>query len=185
MSLFRVTTTLTGDGVTGNGVQRFYFNVAGGTASQAANAAAAWWTGVKDLYRTTVTAAVQTEVPEIDEATGDVISMNIVSGASVAGTASEDPMSPLNQMCVNWRTGHYVAGREVRGRTFIPALTEGDWNSGAWTAGRKTLVETANSTLVGDANSILVVYSPTHANLWPVIYGQVKTKMSYLRSRRD
>lgn len=184
MSLFRVTNTMLGTYIMGQGVNRMWFNVAGGTAAQAATAAGNWWNGVKDLIDDGTVITKSTEVPEVDEATGDIISMNVVSATSVTGTASEDPMSPLCQACVTWHTGHYIAGKEVRGRTFIPSLTEGDWNSGAWATTREALVVTANAALVSDANSIFVIYSPTHGAMWPVTHGVLSPRMSYLRSRR-
>lgn len=185
MPMWKVVHAITGTYVVGDGVTRFYFDSAGGTAQQAATAATAFWTGVRDLVHTSTTFTLQTEVVEINEATGFPMGVDTVSSASVTGNASEDPMSGLNQMCVNWRTGTYILGRERRGRTFIPALTEGDWTSGVWVSGRLTLVTTAISNLIAAATAQLVVYSPTQHDMYEVTAGGVKTKMSYLRSRRD
>lgn len=184
-SLWRVRHLISGTYVVGDGITSFYFDSSGGTAQQAATAATAFWTGVRDLVHTSTTFTLQTEIVEIDEDTGQAISVGSASSATVTGNASEDPMSGLNQACVNWRTGHFVAGRERRGRTFIPALTEGDWTSGAWVSGRATLVQTAITNIIGAANADFVVWSPTHHQMSAVTSGSLKTKMSYLRSRRD
>lgn len=183
--VWKVRHLISGTYVTGDGYNTLYFDSAGGTAQQAATAATAFWTGVRDLIHTSTTITLQTEVVEIDVGTKQPNGVDTVAAASVTGNASEDPMSPLNQAVVNWRTGVFVNGRERRGRTFIPALTEGDWNSGAWAPTRASAVTTAISTLIGAANAELCVYSPTHAAATAVSGGSLKTKMSYLRSRRD
>lgn len=183
--LWRVRHEIAGTYVVGGGITAFYFDSSAGTAQQAATAATAFWNGVKDMIHTSTVFTLQTEVVEIDDGTGHPNGVDTVSAASVTGTASEDPMSGLNQACVNWRTGTYIAGRERRGRTFIPALTEGDWTSGAWVSGRATLVATAITNLIGATNADFMIYSPTHNDSNLVTSGALKTKMSFLRSRRD
>jgi hypothetical protein len=185
MSLWRVTTEITGTYVNGGGVQRFYFREGGGTAAQAHAAVATFWTGCHDMPHTSTTFLIAGEVESVDENTGQVTAVTSVTPVSVAGLSSEDPMPPANQALVQWRSGSFLNGREIRGRTFIPALTEGDWNSGAWSGTRAANVVAAANALVASANADLCIFSPTHLTYRVVTSAALWSKVATLRSRRD
>lgn len=60
----------------------------------------------------------------IDEATGEIAGFyNVLAPAEVAGKVTGvQGVSDATQVLMQWRTGVVRAGREVRGRTFVPGL---------------------------------------------------------------
>lgn len=84
-----------------------------------------------ELIPTGVSVTVDAAVAEIDEATGVQGDEFVASTppAPVLGSAPGERSAPSGA-CINWRTGTFVNGRRLRGRTFIVpcsvAVYEGD-----------------------------------------------------------
>lgn len=186
--MIRVTTEWTG---TLPGVPYFsthYF--AGDTAGEADAAAAAvvsLWQEVDTVVSTGLTWTVPTEVEFVDEATGAITGVEAVAGGTGAGQNGSDPLPMATQGLLRWRTGVFVSGRELRGRTFIPGPTEPNNLLGVPDPNYKGVLGPAgvNFLTAAAGGGGLVVYSPTHAQAATVQSSSVWNKWSILRSRRD
>lgn len=163
----------------------FHFLGSAGSASQAAVDAAGFY-GVVDQYMSSdLTWDLDTVVETIDSSTGNVVGVSDVSPASGSGAASGDMLPPANQGLVRWRTGNYVGGREIRGKTFLPAQMETNSTSGQPASAMITGVENAALALWSSPNSQLVVYSRTYNAFAPVTASSMWANWAVLRSRRD
>lgn len=182
--MYRVRTTFSG-GAGAPYLSTFYFNVIGGLTAANANAATgAFWTAVKPYIMSSTIYATDAEVAEIDIATGEVTGLVPVTPATGTGGATGDDLPTMTQGLVRWRTGTFVGGREVRGRTFLPSMGEVNSTTGVPIAAIKTAVNTAAAALIADANSDFVIYSKTHRDAVPVVSGSMWTQWAVLRSRR-
>jgi hypothetical protein len=162
-----------------------YFDEGAGTAAQAASAVAAFWTACGDLMSTACGWQVENEVALVDEATGDITGYeSVASPGSGSGTLSGQPLPFATQGFMNWRTGIIVAGRRLAGRTFIPAATENLNDAGVPNGDYIEVLATAAAALIDDADSALLVYSPTHHTGGLVSSGNVGRVWGVLRSRR-
>lgn len=131
-------------------------------------------------------------VDTIDPATGVITDSNDVTPWTVTGTNS-GVLAPLATMvCVTWKTAAVIAGRRVRGRTFLGPLAQNtDDNDG--TPASATLTA-ANA--LGDAwtdngltDTFAVVWhrpvSGAGGTAEDITAHQVRDKFAVLRSRRD
>lgn len=180
----RVTTLLTGTAVTGGGIQRFYFADAT-SASAAAVAAAIFWDALKSHMTNNVTMQVLDTVETVDETTGEVTALNETEGVTIVGENGEQNMALATQGLVRFRTGVYVGGREIRGRTFVPGCPISFNNDGVPSTAYVTELSNAADAIIGDAGSTLLVYSRTHGQAHAAASGSGWNKWAVLRSRRD
>lgn len=184
--MYRVTTVLSGPLVVGGGISRFYFAETAGTAAQAHAAVVSFWNAVDEVMSTQVSFTVEGEIEEWDAATGTITGVDNTDPYTATGTATGDPLPPATQGLIRWRTGFYTSGRELRGRTFIPGMTEGNNGSdGKPASGVRVVLGNAANSLRSGASHQLSVYSRTHATAAPVTSSSVWTEWAQLRSRRD
>jgi Flp pilus assembly protein TadG len=205
--MYRVTTKFTGPQINGGGIQQFYFDLGGGTAVQAAAAVKTFWAGFSGFLQTGNSIEVQAGVEQVVDTDGRIILIYATTGQTTATTGGSEPLSPATQGLIQWRTGVYSDSREIRGRTFIPAMMESLNTSGAPASSLVTAVNTLAAALIADANSILVTYRRERlarpqvgvpGDPWflrqqahrdgefaPVTTGALWSKWATLRSRRD
>jgi len=126
---------------------------------------------------------VQTDVGTVNAATGGLVGMTTVTGASGTGGGSGDVLPGFTQGLLRLFTGAFSGGRQVRGRLFIPGQIEGTNNGqpsgsvmGNWSG--------AGTTLVSDANSIWCVYSRVHGDAFDITSVSSWGEWASLRSRR-
>lgn len=182
--MYRINTTLTG--IPGAPYyNRLYFQLVAGTAQDALDATVAFWTAVDNLFANDLTWTVDGQVEEVESATGNITDITAGTGGTGSGADATSYLPQINQMLVRLRTGVFFNGREVRGRIFIPGATEAASADGILDSAWVTTMNSALATLVGDADSALMVYSPTHASGAPVTAATVWTQFASLRSRRD
>jgi len=185
-TLYRLGTDWSGGGVFGGGRSTLYFDTDGGSAQQAATAAATFWGAVDAFVCNTARWDLDPEVQMIDEATGSIVSTDFVTPAGATGTDASAQLPPTVQGLIQWRTGTVVSGRVLRGRTFIPAAPEGQNDaSGIPSAAYTAALDTAATALMNDANCQLAIYSKTHGVSGLVTDVTVWNKWASLRSRRD
>lgn len=168
----------------------YYLTDAGGAGMQDSCDA---WTDLIDAFSTSLgtsmTVAIYPDVPLIDSATGILTGATTVSGAVVDPDGGTDLLPPATQGLLRWQTAAVVAGRRLRGRTFLPGMTEGDTNAGGSVL--PALVSSMNGYLSATflpavaAAAPLVVYGPTHHAFSEVTSGNMWTEFAVLRSRRD
>lgn len=182
--MFRVTQVVTGVAgapyyLTG------YFDAISGQEQFAAGDWATFCRFPADQMREGLVYEPITTVDRVDPVSGDVVGRVNVSVPGVAAATGQDPLPPSNQLVVNWRTGAFTAGREVRGRTNLPG-----WLEAASTNGRptNTLLDAVQSkavNLVANATNPLVVYSKKNGAWQAVQTTGVMAEWAVLRSRRD
>lgn len=164
----------------------FWFDASSAqTAQHAADAAHNFWEGVKSVMSNTVTMAVQSDVYAVDSTTGHPTGVTGVTPGSTTGTLT-DGVAPLaTQGRVDWHSGIFVAGREQRGRTFVPGVCYTVVSSGVPTTSYKTTLTSAIAALLGTTGANLGIYSPKHHLFTYVSLGKVWPNFAVLRSRRD
>lgn len=182
--MFRIVTTLTG--IPGAPYySTWHFNEAALTAQDAADATVAWWTAVDNLFANDLTWVVPTTVDIVDPVLGETTGVTSVTGGTGTGADSTSYLPQINQVVVRIRTGVFVGGREVRGRIFVPGLTEAASQDGILDATWLSTFNAANAALLADADSSIGVYSRAHNVFHVASAMSVWTQFAALRSRRD
>lgn len=166
-------------------VATHYFAESDATAVAAATAAVAALWGAWDAQMTNqITWEIENEVTVLTEA-GTVTGSFLVDGQTGTGSGTSEPLPIAAQALCQWRTGVYLAGREVRGRTFIPGLTSGANDDGMLLQANRNLIDSAALTYVGASGCTPVVWSRARAQAIPISGGFAWSQFAMLTSRRD
>lgn len=184
--LLRIRVELGGAGVVGPGLMTFY---ATSPATGLPAATVAFLNGIKSNVPDDVTFTVPSSGDRIDDATGALTgSWSGSGGATVTGT--DIRQFALGQGArIRWTTGGIVAGRRVRGQTFIVPISGFCFTTG----GRVdpaviTAFDTAAQTFLTDMAGALAVWSRPvtgRAGTSHVItHGSTSSTPTALRSRR-
>lgn len=182
--MYRVKTEFTGlPGMPG--LNQLYFSAATGTASAASDAAGDFWGAVDAQMSSLLQWNVLTDVEAVDSATGQIVGVSQGTNRSGVGDLSGDFLPTATQGLVRLRTGVYVNGREVRGKIFIPGLTEGAATAGQMGSAVEATLQTAVNSLMSVANTELLVFSRANLRAEPVVSASVWNQFAVLRSRRD
>jgi len=183
--VYRVRTNITGP-AGAPWLSTMYFDVVGGLTAANANAAVGtFWTAIRAHIATGTSIATEAEVGDIDIATGELTGLFPVTPVVTTGSGATDALPFATQGLLRWRTGVFVGGREVRGRTFLPAPIEGDSVVGIPSATYISNINSAAATLLGSAVADLMIYSKKNRDAVPALSGSVWNKWAVLRSRRD
>jgi hypothetical protein len=154
------------------------------TAESAADAATAWLTTINTYLSGAQVATVDPEVLQVDVGTGNVEGVFATSQSPVTGTSGANVIPNAANALVRWRTGVFTAGRELRGRTFIPGMTEDENDQfGNLDPAVVTGINAANVTLLGTTD--FAIWSPTLGSAATVTSGTTWGEWAVLRSRRD
>lgn len=122
----------------------------------------------------------------INSSTGQPTGLLQSTAWSTSGLDTGQPLPPATQGLVRWRTGVFVGGREIRGRTFLPGVTETYSTTGQPDSAYTSAWATAAAALVADAGCELAVWSRAHQQVATVTASNVWTSnFAVLRSRRD
>lgn len=184
--MIRVTSVTTGR-PGAPGYSSFYF---GGSTSGEAVAASvavdAAWETIKGYMTSGSTITTGPLVEQVDPSTGNVVATFSVPTLTCTTTGNA-PLPASTQGLLRYRTGQYVNGREIRGRTFIPWLANDAQLGGIPSAGFLTTLGGGffNALTQGPATGGFVVYSPKNAQAAAVTAGSAWTQFAVLRSRRD
>lgn len=168
-----------------------YFLGSGGTAQQAATAARNFWTGFNGGMFLSLVIQVLPDVRLIESTTGALTGSTPTVNAVLNCTNVNHVLPFTSQLLMQWQTGVVLRGRLVRGRTFVPGLTENSNLDGAPTAAEVANAGVVAGVLVADANTIFGVWSrPTVPGgsdgvFTPVATGGGWSQWAVLRSRRD
>jgi hypothetical protein len=162
-----------------------YFDSFGGTAQAAATA---WRTCLGDtatIFTTPYSYSAIDHVDQVDPVTGNTVAVLPVTVAALAFTAVTDPLPPAASLLIRWRSGIYVDGREIRGRTNIARLPETSCTAGLVDPASLTAWQGRATALVNDTNSKHVIYSKKQ-HLWAeTTVASVWNQFAVLTSRRD
>lgn len=130
--------------------------------------------------------AYPTSGVKIDTATGQATgTWSAGAQTETAGTATAPFAAPCGAL-VNWHTGAYVGGRELRGKTFlVPIASTGYQTDGTLDPAFRSAIQNAATTLVTNGTNAMSVYSRKSNTFGAIITASVPDKVVVLRSRRD
>lgn len=182
--MYRVRTVFTG--IQGSPwLSTMYFDSLGaGTAQQAVSAVGTFWGALDNFMGAGVAWATEADVADINSTTGQPEDVTSTTPSTGAGSGGADLLPAATQGLIQWRTGVFANGREVRGRTFIPGLME-TASTGGPSGTFASAAPTAAAALIADANSTLIIWSRANSSFAPVTSGTLWTSFAVLRSRRD
>lgn len=185
--MLEVRSILSGAGVTGGGVNLLYFD--GSTGSDAEAAAFAvneFWQAIKGALTNAVSIDIDTQVNHVDIATGEILDSvgPVTSYDTTQGTDGTHTLPLSTQGMIHFRTGLYTAGRELRGRIFVPCFGEDMNENGAPNGAATTALQAAGDALLAQT-AVPLVWSRTHGVAQAISAAQASNKWAVLRSRRD
>ena len=165
-----------------------YANAAGGSVSSQRSALNTFLAAYIPYCANTVQYAIETTgrvlVAETGQVTGEWSEPTVRAGV---GTQTAGPVPDVAQVLVRWRSGLFVNGRRLQGRTFLPGLSRGNVEGGNVAPGVVTAVNTAATAF---ANA-LVGFSvwgrpqPSRAGTFSsIVSGSCWTEMATQRRRR-
>ena len=157
-----------------------------GEADIGGNYIGVFWDALKVYQASGLIITISGDVERVDPATGQIIELFTFEDNIVNSTGS-GPIPPADQGLMRWRTGDFINGREVRGRTFIPYLSSSAETNGVPSSAFVAAAQdAADDLLVGlGAAGDMCVYSPTHGQFANVTSHSVWNQFAVLRSRRD
>lgn len=157
-----------------------------GTDQAAADAAVAaldaFWSSVDDFVTTNLNWRTEPDVESID-ANLNITGIFNTTPATGSGAVSGPELPWIAQGLIRWRTAQILAGRELRGRTFIPGATETHNDDGTPVASYVSGLQTAAATLIG--TGIFGVLNRSAGVLHIAVSASAWTQWAALRSRRD
>lgn len=188
-SLHRVVVAWSGPQVTGLAVNVLHFSA----SDPSAPPVAAIYNAYNAIFQS-MPGTCQVQVPgsgdTINDTNGELVgSWTATTPAVITGTGSSTAAAGVGA-CVGWQTGGIVAGRRLRGRTFlVPLSTDAYDPQGTLTSTALTRIQTFASTMMA-AGPLAVWHRPTTAggtdgNSYGVQSFRVRDKVAYLSSRRD
>lgn len=156
-------------------------------ASTACERVRNYWNSFKSYTADSVVAQVSNEVTVIEVETGQVLEVVTVDALDpVAGTDEGQLLPFATQGLGRFTTGQYVAGRQLRGRMFIPGFTESNSDGGQPTnALQAQMADSLAALATGALSCVPVVYSRTHHVSAPMTGASFWNQWAVLRSRRD
>lgn len=206
-TLIRVTTIFGGPYVSGGGIQQFYFLDSGGTTAAACAAVKAFWANFVPYLGSGTTVNTVGQVELIQDTDGELVGTAGVTAATVTGSGGTEVLPMASQGLIQWRTGVFSDGREIRGRTFLPAMVETSNTGGVPSGTFAGIAPTYSAALISDSASVLAIwrrprleraalgipgqpgYRPAHSardgESAPVSSSALSAKWAQLRSRRD
>lgn len=155
-------------------------------AQGAADAVRAFWFAIRNEFHSGNTVRVRPNVVYFNVTDGETIgNYSVTAPATVTGGASGDALPYATQGLVQWRTGVYIGGREIRGRTFIGGMTENQSANGHLAAASITAFQTAGAALIADTPPAFVIWSKAKATTEIVTSCSAWSSFAFLSSRRS
>lgn len=184
--MFRVRTSWAGSYPGTPYLTTFYFGTGLYVVDDAVTATVNLWGAVQSLFSTLLTATVEADVALIDDATGNLVSVeHATTGDSVTGSNSDDPVPAATQGLCRISTGDVIGGRLLRGHFFMPGAVEGNNSFGVPNADYKNILQAAAQDLIDDVGCELRVWSRAHGASALAVGASSWDKWAVLRSRRD
>ena len=183
--------------VGGSGLNTFYFDpISTPDATDAQDVydrVHGFFNAIKAIFENDTSWSVDSEVSEIDPATGDLINSFTVGtpASSVVGTGTDGLAGTATMAVLAYSTNTFVSGRRVLGRAFLGPLNKGAIVNGQFAAGAQAIVDGAAPDLsdtAGGSSVQAVWHRPKGAvpgSLAPITGWVTRSKVGILRSRRD
>lgn len=193
--MLRVRTTFTGM-TSGPGLATHFFTgESQSIADDAAAAVGAFWDALEPRMVGYGTWAVESQVSQLDPATGELEAVYNVTPVSGTGSNGTQQLALATQGLLQLRTGAIVNGRQLRGRLYIPGPTEDGNTDGRPVAAYRDALSGAGASLIADAGNEWVVWSrpfagsegnpPREGTTVSVISAVAWNEWGIIRSRRD
>lgn len=152
-------------------------------------AVTSFWNAVRPQIDASVTFKVRNNGRIMDEQSGQVTGFWSGTGqAVVQGSGTGQAVADATQVLVQWRTGVVRAGREVRGRTFIPGLNAVNLADGNIGEAYAAAIEQAADTYLTDTSIGFGIWSrPTEGRVGALVQvasTRVWRELAVLRRRR-
>lgn len=146
-----------------------------------------FWDALSDLIANNFTVTMGGAVDRIDPVTGNIIEVGSATVRSVVGSSVGQFLPLASQGVLEFLTGVFVGGRQVRGKMFVPGIVEDQNEEGVPTSGCITAFEDALNDVNGidGMNGAWVVWSRANAQTQFVTSSFMWSKWGVLRSRRD
>lgn len=185
-SQYRALWSTPGGGV-GFSVFHFQDVVSTTEAQNTANAIRTFFNGVAGILPDDVVITFDPEVVVLDLAGALVTVFPVTPPASVTG-GSTSTFNRAAGVRIDWNTGHIVAGRRLKGRTYLVPVASTTFDTvGIVTSAASTAILAAANALITATSSIkpLTIWSRTHGIMWAVDSAAVPGKGAILTGRRD
>lgn len=142
------------------------------------------------VIASTVSWSLEAQVDELNAATGALLDAHGTTGESGSGASTADPLPAVAQGLVRWVTGAVINGHRVRGRTFLPGVSEQFAAGQVFAAAGISTVLAAATAYVGFTGTPVVWHRPTGdppagGQAVPIASAAVWNQFAYLSSRRD
>lgn len=180
-----VKVTYTG-GPSADWYSRFYLDrTLSSTAQDSVDTVKNFFTTLRTAITDNVTMHVDPVVTVVSPTTGEPTGLEQVTGYTITGAVSNDPLPLQTQGLIYWNTGVWIGGRQIRGRTFIPGPCE-DANDGDGNpvSGYLSTLASAASGFVTPADGQPAIFSRLHHNMYPIVSANVSTRWALMRTRR-
>lgn len=162
-----------------------YWALGSGGAQPQIDDTVTFWEDMAVMIKSTITATVEGTCAVIESTTGETVGVSSNDDGAVTFTGSGDLLPLATQGLITLRTGTYVGGREIRGKIYVPGLTEEYTTSGIINATGVGLMQAAAEGLLDESSEAWHVYSPTKNTSAEVVSVAAAGKPAVLRSRRD
>nr|CRY97348.1 hypothetical protein [uncultured prokaryote] len=181
----RVQTVWTGVGGTPF-YTNLYYDAATGDVDDLVAATSTLWNSMGTQISQDLTFDIDPTVQLIDTELDTVISAAISTiRATAFGDSSDTPLPYATQGLMQFRTGVFNGGREIRGRCFIPGPGEGVNTAGEPTGTYLNLLTASGLAWLEDPLVVPVVWSKARGVAEPITQVTAWPRWAVLRSRRD
>jgi hypothetical protein len=165
-----------------------YFDESGDSVGDQRFLIKTWLDGLATQLSNQVSYAVDLEGRVISEDTGTLVGYwSDTVPQTGNGDIAEEPVADATQGLVRWGTAGFVAGRNVRGRSFIPGLATNRLTSGNMSTTAISGFASAAAALVTSASGLVVWSRPTDSrpgSMHLVSSSSVSAELAVLRRRR-
>lgn len=166
----------------------WYFTTVGPSAQPCIDGVFTYLSGLSSMITSSCVWTIEGDVANIDDSTGLLVGVEAATGGSNAGAAAGSIAPPANQALLHLLTDDFVAGRQLRGRQFIPGLVVSQLTpQGNLASATQTDALNAANALRTSSSSFgpWRVFSKTHLTSAPIDTITCPSKVAVLRSRRD
>lgn len=142
----------------GGGTVATHFIAGSTTGAQATSAVFNFWNYNPAIFASGTVFSVSAEVEQFEDTTGALTGVLTGTASSVTASGTGEICSPATQGLIRWRTGVIEDGREIRGRTFLPAVPVSQVDDGHPATGYSSAATTMAQLLQADSSTVLAIW---------------------------